>query len=217
MQQIYVHGLGQTAESWNKVDLGTGFDGNRTYLNLADLIHGKDAAYENLYSAFSDVCDAKEDMLRLCGLSLGGVLALNYAIDHPEKTEALVLVAPQYKMPKKLLRFQNAVFRLMPNRMFQEMGFKKAGFLKLCSTMMELDFSDSVKKIACPSLVICGGKDTANKKAAVELAGLLTHCELQIFDGVGHEVNIEAPEKLGKAIRGFYLSISNLAIIEGGN
>lgn len=51
--------------------------------------------------------------------SLGAVLTLNYAIDHPDKVKALVLIAAQYKMPKKLLKVQNMLFHLMPNSAFQ--------------------------------------------------------------------------------------------------
>lgn len=54
------------------------------------------------------------------------VLALNYAIDHPDKVKALVLIAAQYKMPRKLLKVQNMLFHLMPNSAFDKMGFKKA-------------------------------------------------------------------------------------------
>ena len=31
----------------------------------------------------------------------------NYAIQYPKKVRSLVLIATQYKMPKKLLKFQN--------------------------------------------------------------------------------------------------------------
>ena len=48
-------------------------------------------------------CDKENEEIVLCGLSLGAVLTLNYAIDHPDKVKALVLIAAQYKMPKKLL------------------------------------------------------------------------------------------------------------------
>ena len=38
----------------------------------------------------------------------------NYAIDHPDKVNSLILIAAQYKMPKKLLSIQNTIFRFMP-------------------------------------------------------------------------------------------------------
>ena len=42
----------------------------------------------------------------MCGLSLGGILALQYAIEHPEHIHALALIGTQYTMPKTLLRIQ---------------------------------------------------------------------------------------------------------------
>jgi len=90
------------------------------------MLEGKAATYRELYTAFSEECNKENDKIVLCGLSLGAVLALNYAIDHPNKVKALVLIAAQYKMPKKLLKFQNVLFRFMPNTMFKQFGFKKS-------------------------------------------------------------------------------------------
>lgn len=107
------------------------------------------------------------------GLSMGAVLALNYAIDHPDKVKALVLIAAQYKMPKKLLKFQNMLFRFMPNATIKQFD-SKADAISLCGTMAELDFRDSLCKVSCPALIVCGEKDNANKKASKELAGYLS-------------------------------------------
>ncbi len=84
------------------------------------------------------------------------------------------------------------------------MGFEKEAFIRLCKTMMNLDFSDSLSKITCPALVICGEKDRANKKAAGKLAGILANAELREIPGAGHEVNLDAPEKLSEALGRFY-------------
>ena len=118
--------------------------------------------------------------------------------------QLLVLIATQYKMPKKLLKVQNAIFRFVPKSMFQQMGFGKSDFLKLCNTMMELDFSDSIYKVSCPTLVIYGEKDRANQNASIELANMLIDAELQVFSGAGHEINIEAPDKLVETLRVFF-------------
>ena len=204
MKKVYIHGLGQTAESWDMVLTHLGNSGDQVCLNLAELVQDKEVTYHTLYTAFAMVCNAIEEPISLCSLSLGSVLALNYAIEYPEKVESLVLIAAQYKMPKKLLKFQNMLFRLMPNSVFQEMGFGKKDFLRLCSTMMDLDFRDSVGKISCPSLIICGEKDKANRKASTELAVILPNAEFRILEGAGHEVNIEAPRKLAEILQNFY-------------
>lgn len=207
MKQIYIHGLGQTPDSWDKVITQLNSIEHSICPDLAKLVQGKEATYQNLYSAFSNMCEAIEEPLSLCGLSLGGVLALNYAIDHPKQVKALVLIATQYKMPKKVLKFQNILFHLMPNSIFHQTGFGKSDFLKLCRTMMELDFSDTLHKISCPSLVIYGEMDKANRRASMELARLLPNAKLQILMKSGHEVNRDTPDKLVELLREFYTYI----------
>lgn len=204
MKQIFLHGLGQNPDSWSKVIEQLETAEHIMCPDLSELVQSQDTTYQNLYAAFSAMCDEIEEDICLCGLSLGGVLALNYAIEHPEKIKVLVLIATQYKMPKKLLRVQNAIFRFMPKSMFQQTGFGKSDFLKLCNTMMELDFSDSINKVSCPTLVIYGEKDHANKNASIELANMLIDAELQVFNGVGHEINIEASDKLEETLRVFF-------------
>lgn len=204
MPQIYLHGLGQTPANWEKTIIRLKSAEYSVCPNLADLLQGQETTYINLYSALSNICNSFDEAIDLCGLSLGGILALNYAIDYPEKVRSLVLIAAQYKMPEKLLRFQNVIFQFMPKAMFQQTGFGKSEFLQLCKTMSELDFSTSIRKVTCPTLVICGEKDSANKKASMELADILEHAEFQMIHGSGHEVNVEAPEKLAEILRDFY-------------
>ena len=48
-----------------------------------------------MYAAFCDYCGGFSQSLNLCGLSLGAVLALNYAIDFPQRVNSLILFAPQ--------------------------------------------------------------------------------------------------------------------------
>lgn len=101
MKYLYLHGLGQKPDSWDRVIKETKVSSSSISLSLTEMLEGKDVTYRELYSAFSGECDKEDEEIVLCGLSLGAVLALNYAIDHPDKVKALVLIAAQYKMPKK--------------------------------------------------------------------------------------------------------------------
>lgn len=207
MKYLYLHGLGQKPDSWNRTIKETKVSGSSISLSLAEMSEGKDVTYKELYSAFSEVCDKEDEEIVLCGLSLGAVLALNYAIDHPDKTKALVLIAAQYKMPEKLLKFQNVLFRLMPNSMFKQIGFKKADVISLCGTMAELDFTDSLHNVSCPVLIVCGEKDHVNKKASKELTRYLSKSFFYELLKTGHEVNIEAPEEIAIVLQKFYDNI----------
>lgn len=206
MKYLYLHGLGQKPNSWDRTIKETKVSDSSISLSFAEMLKGKKATYGELYAAFSEECDKEVEEIVLCGLSLGAVLALHYAIDHPDKVKALVLIAAQYKMPKKILKFQNMLFRLMPNSMFKQMGFSKADVISLCGTMAELNFGDSLHNVSCPVLIVCGEKDNANKKASKELDRYLSKssfCELK----AGHEVNIESPEELAIVLQRFYDNI----------
>ena len=110
MQQIFLHGLGQTGRSWSETVEKLQAAEDCLCPDLAEILRGNCATYQNLYEAVSEICDQSMESIDLCGLSLGGVLALHYAIEHPRKIHSLVLIAPQYKMPKTLLRIQNMFF-----------------------------------------------------------------------------------------------------------
>ncbi len=208
MKRIYIHGLGQTASSWNPVlDALPVTSDQNICLDLSAIIKKQQTTYSNLYAAFADFCDTQSEEIVLCGLSLGSVLALHYAIDHPDRVKALILIAPQYKMPKHLLKIQNMLFRCMPKSMFKQTGFDKNAFIALCSSMADLDFRKSLNKITCPVSILCGEKDKANKKAANELSQTLKNAQYQEINNASHEVNVEAPVQLATLLHQFYSQI----------
>ncbi len=203
MNLLLLHGLGQGPGSWDGVLDALGPDPGAACPDLFGLCGGA-PDYPALYAAFEDYAGALPEPVLLCGLSLGSVLALDYAIRRPERVAGLVLVAPQYKMPRALLRLQNAVFRLMPERAFAQTGMGKRDVLRLTASMMDLDLRDGLARVDCPALILVGEKDAANRKAARELAKLLPNTAFRIIPGAGHEVNVDAPRELAEALRGFW-------------
>lgn len=204
MRQIFVHGLGQDSSSWDKTISNMPQHSDITCPNLANLIQGKHCTYESMYHAFSLYCRASGTPINLCGLSLGAVLALNFAIEFPEKVSSLILIAPQYKMPVNLLKLQNFIFKFMPNSAFKSMGFDRKSFIKLTNSMTHLDFSNNLKNISCPTLVLCGEKDKTNKGACENAAKFIPDARLEIIKNAGHEVNVDSPEDLANLIQSFF-------------
>lgn len=208
MKNILLHGLGQRAASWDKTLAGLNVGAERP--GLAELM-GNEVSYPVLYKGFCDYCAQFPEKVNLCGLSLGGVLALNYAAEHPDRVNSLVLIAAQYKMPKALLRLQNALFRFAPNSSFKETGFGKADFIALSKSMMSLDFGADLEKITCPTAVMIGEKDKPNRKAAEKMSGKIRGCEFHIIENSGHEVNVDAPERLAELLNGFWKRVGENA------
>lgn len=154
MHTILIHGLGQTPSCWDKTVSCLAEQIIAQCPDLSSLLKGAKSTYENLYRAFAAYCDEFPEPINLCGLSLGAVLALNYAIDNPQKVSSMILIAPQYKMPKALLKFQNFIFKFMPNSTFENIGSNKQDFITLTNSMADMDFSGDLKKIVCPALIL---------------------------------------------------------------
>lgn len=201
---VFLHGLGQSAAAWNGVL--EHFDGG-CECSVPELskMCGSPAEYGKLYKAFLAYCPKLDsEPLNLVGLSLGGMLALNYAAENPDKVRSLVLIGTQYKSPKALLKLQNIMFKLMPGSSFKDTGFGKKDFMSLCNSMAELDLTSGLGKISCPVLILTGERDKPNRKAALEMSKLINNSKFLEIKSAGHEANLDAPEKLWELIKQFY-------------
>ena len=204
MKYIFIHGLGQGPDSWNKTVSCMREQEEIQCLSVFALKNWEEISYRRVYEDFSAYCESVKTELGLCGLSLGAVIALNYVVEHPGKVKSLVLIGGQCVMPKGLLRLQNMIFRLMPNGIFKKMGIGKRELIQLTKSMMVLDFKEDLEKVDCRTLIVCGEKDRANRRAAEMMAEKIPGARIKILEGCGHEVNVEDPEKLADILEAFY-------------
>lgn len=200
MKYVFLHGMGQSAASWEKTISFLPEGTEAVCPELSDFFTEGSCYYSSMYAAFCDYCGSFSQSLNLCGLSLGAVLALNYAIDFPQRVNSLILIAPQYDMPKFLLKVQNVLFRFMPESQFAEIGLGKKDFITLTNSMADMDFTDRLQRVGCPVDVLCGEKDTVNQKAAVKLAEKLSNAKFRTIKNAGHTVNTDNPLGLAEAI-----------------
>ena len=57
MKYLYLHGLGQKPDSWDRVIKETTVSDRSASLSLAEMLEDKAATYGELYAAFSGECD----------------------------------------------------------------------------------------------------------------------------------------------------------------
>lgn len=200
---VLIHGLGQSSNDWNEVIKGLD-NKNVICPNLSEYIGSNKLTYELLLNELTNRLNEIEEPIDLCGLSLGGILALNYAIKNPSKIKSLVLIGAQHKVSKNLLKLQNLIIKFVPSSSFNKVGLKKKNIITLHDSMMDIDMSDLLKDIKVETLVVCGSKDTQYKKASEELAMNIPNSRLLIIDNVGHEINTENPLELSKVLNEFY-------------
>ena len=202
MTWIFLHGLGQTPSVWQPM-LHRLEPELPVYCPSLVELAGENPRYPDLLHALEESLAEVPGPLHLCGLSLGGVLAMDYALRHQERVASLMLCGTPLTMPRNLLRLQDFLFRLMPERAFAGSGFSREAMRQLAGSMAELDLRPRL-----PVLVLCGSKDRANRKAARELAEQLPQARLHWIAGAGHEANLDSPEVMAELLRGFYQSLS---------
>ena len=205
MVNILVHGLGQTEKSWDKIIEELDKSNIKAENpNLFGLAKNYEINYENIYRTFCDYCNSFKEKINLCGLSLGGILSINYAIEYPEKVNSMILIGTTYKIPKKIFKLQNFIFKFMPKSTFENMGIKKNDFINLTNSMADLDIKSKVDKIKCPALILCGEKDNVNMESAKQLNRNIKASKLEIIKNAGHEVNTENPKELARVISKYW-------------
>lgn len=207
MINILVHGLGQDEKSWNEVKNQLNNNGiNVETPNLFSIVKNYKVNYDNMYKTFADYCNSFNEKINLVGLSLGGVLAIDYITEFPEKINSIILIGTPYKIPKTIFTIQNIIYKFMPKRIFEKIGCSKKDMISLLNSMKNLSIPDKAPHIKSNALIICGEeeKDNINMKSAKQLSKVIQNSKLKIIENAGHEVNIDNPIELANTIYDFW-------------
>ncbi|WP_270628969.1 alpha/beta fold hydrolase [Mediterraneibacter gnavus] len=204
MKKILIHGSGHKAISWQETISYMKDQKDILCPDLCSILNGQDATYENLYTSFVEYCSRIDGQIHLVGLSLGGIIAMNYALDFPEKVKTLVVIGTPHKIPKVAFEIQNVIFRFFPKSVFKEMAFDKKDTFALGNSIKKLEIADRMQEIKCPVLVICGEKDCANKKSAYYFSENIENVALCMIEKTGHVVNEENPKELARILNEYY-------------
>lgn len=197
MKIVFLHGLGQRAADWDQV--ASPFP-NTDCPELFETA-GEKLNYSAVLSSLEERYEYEKEPLCLCGLSLGGMLALDYALRHGDRVAAMVLLGARDRTPRLLMDIQDLLFRCMSDKVFASMGMKKEQVRDLTCSMKDLDFTDRLSAIHCPVTVACGEKDYPNLAAARRLAKRLPNARLYIVPHAGHELNTDAPDTVAEIVR----------------
>lgn len=205
MKNILIHGLGQNNQSWNSTKVYLKENGVDTLCpNLFEMVKDSAKDYKIMYNVFSEFCNNQKEKLNLCGISLGGILALDFVKEHPEKINSIIVIGTPYKIPKVLFKIQNLIFHMMPKSMFIKMGCSKKEYITLVNSMSNLNIAKNLEKIKCKCLILCGAKDNVNIESARLLNNSIKNSKIKIISNSSHEVNIDNPKELSNIIYEFW-------------
>ena len=200
MKLVFLHGLGQSAESWKEVQ------------NL--LIDYPSEAIELFPSGVSSYQKAKERVYQhlaqetepfvLVGLSLGAALALELSSYDLPNLRALVLSGCPLKLSGNILFYlQLLIFKLLPKRVFEKQGADKTLMVGVFEEFKTLDLTDIAGICPYPTLLICGSKDKPNLSSMRSLHKLISESQFQIIPDGPHVLNKEKPKEFVENTRSF--------------
>lgn len=231
---VYVHGAGGTAHIW-KNQLGIRVPGYRQVaveLPGHGRSEGEGAKDIGVYRDF--VRDFVETVFGapvvLAGHSMGGAIAMSFALAYPEWLKGLILVGTGARLrvtppileaaldPEKgatLLRY--AYSPKTPEEVRQE-AEKEYGLTPVTVRYNDFLACDSfdvmgrIREIRTPALVVCGEEDQMTPvKYARYLEENIPGARLALVPAAGHMVMWEQPEPLNRAIAGFLAELAGRA------
>src|SRR3989344_5496517 len=227
---LILHGWGSSSDSWfgvQEILVGKGF-----CVIVPDLPgFGKTQAPATVWGV-GEYAEFIHEFARKLGLekfvlighSFGGQAAIQFAVEHPEKTEKLVLVAAAgvRRTPgvfKKLVaaaaKLVSFLLYLVPSQDLRNnikhaiyMAIRRRDYVRTQGIMRDVfklvitqDLTAKFSKISVPTLIIWGDKDELTPvQDAYLMHELIRNSKLEIIGGGKHALNFQMPDKLSEVI-----------------
>ncbi|RDI94675.1 3-oxoadipate enol-lactonase [Meiothermus sp. QL-1] len=166
----------------------------------------------------------------LVGISVGGMIALEFARSYPERTRALVLMDTGARIGsveswnERIRAIQETslaevargvVARWFTPAFFQEKPAEATGYYHMlartpvegyigtCAALRDADLRGGLGGVRAPALVLCGAQDPATPPALSQALAQELRAPLRLIEGAAHLPCIEQPKATLAELRAF--------------
>ena len=212
---ILVHSLGTSLRIWDAVVAP--ITGSLRVVRYDIRGHGLTPASDPPYSVqelagdLEQLMDALEiQRATLCGISVGGQIALQAAHDRPGQVESLILCDTAFRIGTPELWAQRiaavnegglpAISAAVAARWLTEHYQRSnpdataAGYIGACAALRDADLESIARAIRCRTLVLCGDEDQATPPDVNRaLAEAIPGAQFELIRGAAHLPCIEKP------------------------
>nr|WP_314445987.1 alpha/beta fold hydrolase [uncultured Sphingomonas sp.] len=236
---LFLHGVGSDRGAWDQQVERFGSERMAVAIDMpgyGDSDPGSGDARSDFAAAALATLDALQvDTAHVCGLSLGGVIALALHARAPERVASLVLADSFACHPEGQAIFERSLAGLAELGMAGLADSRADALLaqpahpkvrrQVIETMSRIDPTAYARAaeavwladqraqataVACPTLILYGSDDRITQPAlSEELKQLIPHAGLIEIAGAGHLPNLEQPAIFNRVLEGF------LAEVEG--
>lgn len=200
MKLIFLHGLGQSADSWKEVqDLLTDYPSE-----ALDLFPSGVGTYQEAKERIYQYLSKETEPFVLIGLSLGAALALELSSYDLPNLQALVLSGCPLKLAGNIpFYIQLLIFKLLPKRIYEKQGADKALMVGVSEELKTLDLREIARNCPYPSLLICGSQDKPNLSSMKSIHELMTDSQFEIIPNGPHVLNKAKSKEFAELTRSF--------------
>mgnify|MGYP000972935153 FL=1 len=200
MKLIFLHGLGQSADSWQEVqELLVDYPSE-----ALELFPSGVATYQEAKERIYQYLSKETEPFVLIGLSLGAALALELSSYDLPNLQALVLSGCPLKLAGNIpFYIQLLIFKLLPKRTFEKQGADKSLLVGVSEELKTLDLREIAKNCPYPTLLICGSQDKPNLSSMKAIQELMPNSQFQIIPDGPHVLNKEKPKEFVEKTRSF--------------
>jgi 3-oxoadipate enol-lactonase len=235
---VFINSLGTDLRIWDEVV--THLSDRFRLLRFDQRGHGLSDAPQGPYSLnnFTEdlaglMAHLRIDKAVLVGNSVGGMVAMDFAVRYPQRVSALVLCDTAAKIGNSdywhdrikalresgiapladviLSRWFSPAFaarRSADYRGYANMLIRAplAGYIATCEAIRDADLRETVKTLTAKTLVLCGSEDKVTPPDIVrEFAESLPRTRFELVAEAGHIPSIEQPQALATRIEDFLI------------
>ncbi|MFX1499181.1 MAG: alpha/beta fold hydrolase [Promethearchaeota archaeon] len=234
---LLIHGLGSSTRDW-EFQVPT-FSQKYQVITIDLRGHGKTDKPKGPYDMRMFANDIKELLeeigikwTHILGISLGGGIAFQFAVDYPDLVKSLIIVNAGIEIPTGSIKMKLEAFKrtfivrlvgmkkmgqVLAPRLFikpeqEDLRQKlierwqendKKAYLSAMRSLIGWSVRDQLEKIKCPTLVIGSEQDYAPSSIKKEYTELLPNAKFIEIKDARHAVAIEKPEEFNEIVMRF--------------